>query len=149
MRSIITTSLVLVLLYLLSACTKEVDDPTFPIEPSLRLEAQDREAVSAFQDTLRLTLSYTDGDGDLGGIGEGSALYVQDRRLDEPDVFALERLTPDGEALSITGSLDVVLGPYFVLGNAPTELLTLELWLTDRAGHESPHIQTSPITITE
>ena len=132
---------------LAASCTKEVDDPTFPPEPTLVLEAQSDIELAAFADTLRLTLGYTDGDGDLGDVASGSGLYVLDRRLREPDVYALQRLTPDGEPLSIAGTFRLALGPYFVLGNAPAETFELELWLVDRAGNESPRIITSPITV--
>ena len=134
---------------ILAACTRDVDDLSYPVEPTLQLVRQSDTVLRAFTDTLRLTLAYTDGDGDLGGLEPGVGLYVLDQRLTTPDRFALERLTPAGEELSIAGTFNVALGPYFVLGNAASEEFQLELWLTDRAGNESAHLTTSPLTVTE
>ena len=129
------------------ACTVESDDPAFAIVPAITLDAQSATEVTAFADTLRLTLSYQDGDGDLGGLDGDSRLYVHDSRLPAPDAFDLRSFTPNGEALSIEGTLDVVLGPYFLLGNAGEEVIDLELWITDRAGHESNRVFADEIRV--
>jgi len=92
-------------------------------------------------------LRYEDGDGNLGGLEGMSRLYVLDQRLTEPDVFTLERLTPNGEALTIAGEMNVALGPYFKLGNATEEVFNVELWITDRAGNESNRLITEDLTI--
>jgi len=134
---------------LLLGCTNDVDTAVYPIVPTLNLGSQSATSVVSYQDTLQLSINYTDGDGDLGGFDEGSALHVKDSRLETSDSYSLERFTPAGETLSIRGSLSVLLGPYFRLGNASIEVVTLELWLTDRNGHESNRIQTAPITITD
>ncbi len=138
---------VLTLWLLLLGCTKESDDARFSTTPRIALTQQSSTALVGFADTLTLTLSYEDGDGDLGGFDGSSMLFVLDQRLDEPDAFALQQLTPNGEALSIEGTLLVKLGPYFVLGNAPAEAFVVECWLTDRAGNESNHIETEAITV--
>lgn len=130
---------------LLGACTKESSEPAFPVAPALELTSQTPTPLAAYADTLRLVLAYTDGDGDLGG---GGGLLVQDRRLDAPDVFAIEDLVPEGSGeLALRGELTATLGPYFVLGNAASETFALELWLVDAAGRESNRVLTAPITV--
>ncbi len=132
---------------LLTSCSKDVDDLSFDIEPKIVLASQSSTALLSFTDTLILQLDYQDGDGDLGGIEGDSKLFVQDRRLTKPDAFRLEDLRPREQDSSIKGRLQIVLGPYFVLGNAPSEDLELELWITDRAGHESNHVVSQSITL--
>ncbi len=128
-------------------CTEDVESTRFPAEPTLLIDVISSTMLSEFTDTLFVNLVYTDGDGDLGGFDNQSKLFVLDQRLSEPDEFALEELTPNGEALAITGDINVALGPYFKLGNAPEEVFAIELWLTDRAGNESNHVTTEDLTI--
>lgn len=135
-------------LLFVTSCTKEIDDPVFPLEPVLTLQGVSSAQLISFQDTLVTTLTYTDGDGDLGGFDGNSRLFVLDQRLSAPDEFALQALTPNGEALSIEGNLVVSTGPYFVLGNAQQETFSLEFWITDRAGNESNHVISEPITVS-
>ncbi|MFK8057879.1 MAG: hypothetical protein AB8F78_17260 [Saprospiraceae bacterium] len=129
------------------SCVKDVNSVRYAIEPAINLVSLSGTELTEFTDTLFVRFRYEDGDGDLGGLEGLSRLYVLDQRLSEPDIFALEMLTPDGEALSIAGDLNVALGPYFKLGNSPEEVFNVELWIIDRAGNESNHITTEELTI--
>lgn len=146
MRGGLGCGVLLVLLALVS-CTKEVDELSFPAVPAIRLVAQSDTTLDSFADTLRLTLAYEDGDGDLGGIDSESWVYVQDARLTRPDRFAFGKLSDTDGRRSIQGTLVLALGPYFTLGNAPEETLELEVWVTDRAGNRSNTISPAAITL--
>jgi len=145
-RHIILGVLAIILLSLFG-CVRDVESALFAKEPAISLVELSSTELIAFSDTLFIRFRYEDGDGDLGGQDGLSSLYVLDQRLSEPDVFALEMLTPNGEALGITGEINVSLGPYFKLGNAPEEVFAVELWIIDRAGNESNHILTDDLTV--
>jgi hypothetical protein len=128
-------------------CTENVESTRFPNEPAIRLIELSDTTLTEFTDTLFVRFRYEDGDGDLGGFDSQSKLFVLDQRLSEPDEFALEELTPNGEALTITGEVNLALGPFFKLGNAPQEIFSVEFWILDRAGNESNHITIEELTI--
>ncbi len=135
--------------FALSNCTKEIDEPIFKLEPSIRIVSQSSTDLLGFADTLRLILAYEDGDGDLGGLDTDSRVYVQDSRLESPDLIPLGRLNDEDQKRSIQGQIEVALGPYFTLGNASSENFELEIWLTDRAGHESNHVVTQTLSVRQ
>jgi len=130
-----------------ASCTKDVESLLYPKEPAINLVELSNTDLAEFSDTLFVRFRYEDGDGDLGGLGGPSKLYVLDQRLSEPDEFSLEELTPDGQELAIAGEIIVALGPYFKLGNSPEEMFVIELWIVDRAGNESNHITTETLTV--
>ena len=135
------------LLLLATSCVKDVESTLYAKEPAINLVSLSSTELAEFSDTLFVRMRYEDGDGDLGGFDSPSKLYVLDLRLSEPDQFALEELTPNGQALAIAGEMNVALGPYFKLGNAPEEVFAVELWMIDRAGNESNHITTEDLTV--
>ena len=98
----------LALLVLLTvSCTEDVESTLYPTTPAINLVDLSSTDLAEFSDTLFVRFRYEDGDGDLGGLEGSSRLYVLDQRLSEPDIFTLETLTPNGEALSIAGEMNV------------------------------------------
>jgi hypothetical protein len=138
------------LMCLFSSCTKTNTDPFFDVVP--RIELLDVSATSfvEFSEQITLTLRYEDGDGDLGNPdSEVNSIFVQDSRLSMPDEFYLQPLAPeDALPLNITGTLNVLLAPTFLLGNGSSETLVYSVYLVDRAGNKSNVVQTPAITVT-
>lgn len=131
-----------------SACTKVDNTPSFPIEPAIKLVDINHLEVVEFQDTLEITITYEDGDGDLGNVDPDiPGLVVKDARLTEPDSFHLQPLSPPGAQVSIQGELLIRLPQLFLLGNGMTETTRFRIKLLDRAGHESNEIETPSIQI--
>ena len=129
---------------LLTACETTSDEPAFSTVPALTLEAVSATELTAFTDSLVLTIGYQDGDGDLGSSDPDERLItVRDSRLSEADTYYLPPLAPEGTAVSIRGEIDFVLPPFFVLGNADRETVDLTLTFTDRAGQVSNALQTT------
>lgn len=128
-------------------------DPVFPDEPQIRFVRITPDVATAnTADEIQLTIHYEDGDGDLGYVGDPVAsLFVIDTRAafvgntGRLKDFSFESLTPDTKNPSIQGDITITMitPPY----DSAEEPLVFEVYLVDRAGHESNRITTTPITI--
>lgn len=149
MKSIRHSYLLLALLALAGCET----DPVFPDEPQIRFVSITPAVATAFTaDEIQVTIHYEDGDGDLGYTGDPvNNLFLTDLRAafvgnsGRVSAFSFESLTPDTKNPSIQGDITITLTtpPY----DSAEEPLTLEIYLVDRAGHESNRITTTGITI--
>ena len=135
-------------LILLAACETVSDEPVFDLSPKIELVAVSSDTIVQFQDSLSIIIRYEDGDGDLGNDNsEINSLFVKDARLEKEDEYYLAPIAPTGSEVSITGTINLILGKTFILGNAPQEQTTFTIHLVDQAGNQSNTIQTNPITI--
>ena len=132
---------------LLSSCTK--DEPLLDIVPKITLKEVTPTTVVQFTDSINFVIEYEDGDGDIGFWNPDSlALSVLDQRLVSPDYFYVRPLTPDSNALAITGTIRIAIRNTFLLGNGDSETTRYELKLKDRAGHWSNAVTTPEVVIT-
>lgn len=132
---------------LLSSCTK--DEPLLDIVPKITLKEVTPTTVVQFTDSINFVIEYEDGDGDIGFWNPDSlALSVLDQRLASPDYFYVRPLTPDSNALAITGTIRIAIRNTFLLGNGDSETTRYELKLKDRAGHWSNTVTTPEVVIT-
>lgn len=121
-----------------------------PEAPVLTLIDVSPTTVTAHQDSVRIRLQYSDAQGDIGFVDpDVPSLSVRDQRLQEADWVHIPPVTPDLMALSVSGELDLVLSPLFLLGNGSQENTTLTLQLFDREGHASEALITPVITILD
>lgn len=153
-----------VALVLVSACRERKE---FPVEPRI-------EFISAevFNDSLSLTISFTDGDGDVGLDNADSAppfdsgsqwhnnLFVEYYQqvngewtsppLLLPLHYRIPRLTPEGRNKALEGELSVGLAwPVFPMPpGSPTDTVKFSLQLVDRALHLSNVVYTEPMLVT-
>jgi len=105
--------------------------------------------VKEFSDSIIITLSYKDGDGDLGNKDpDKRQLSVRDARLVKADFYHIAPLAPIGQNIPIDGTLRVKIKNTFLLGAGGDENTFYELRITDRAGNTSNFIKTDPITIS-
>lgn len=104
----------------------------------------------AYQDTIRIVISYKDGDGDLGQNATTTKnLFVTDSRDTVISQFTIPQLAPNGYTGAIQGNLDILLPPqYFINNSDTTETATYSIYVTDRAGHHSNTITSAPLVIT-
>ncbi len=143
------------LLLALLAFTGCETDPVFPDQPKISFVSITPEVATAFTaDEIQVTIHYEDGDGDLGYVGDPvNNLFLTDMRaafVGNPgrvSGFSFESLTPDTKNPSIQGDITVTLTtpPYDVA----EEPLKFEIYLVDRAGHESNRITTTGISIQQ
>ena len=118
--------------------------------PFIAIESVEPTTLTQFQDSIIVILTYDDGDGDLGYFDpDSAALAVTDSRFSEPDLYFVQALAPDGEALHIRGTLRIGLTPPFILGNGSSETISYTMQIKDRAGNWSNTVITPDITINQ
>lgn len=132
---------------LLTSCKEEV---IAPVAPVLTLVGIGPTTVMAHTDSVVISVAFSDAQGDIGEVDpDDPSLSVRDQRLTTADWVHIPPVTPDMMELSVSGALDVVLPPLFLLGNGDQESTTFTLQLFDRAGNKSEPLVTPVITILD
>jgi hypothetical protein len=135
-------------LLLTQSCTKEIQFSEGNPIPSIGLEKTTPTEITQFKDSLKVTISYEDGDGDLGfENADINSLEVKDSRLSKPDFYYVPPQAPVDSKISIKGTLNIQIKNMFLLGAGSTETTTLEIRIKDRAGNWSNKVTTPVITI--
>lgn len=141
------------LLFLLGGCRRE--PLVFAVEPYIEVLQISPQNVPEFGE-LRITLRYKDGDGDLGGQPDGRAdLFLIDLRdsalfpegYDGILRYNMPRFL-EGPPQSIQGTIEITLPGIARLNpNSPQEAVAFEVYILDRAGHESNRARTDTVYI--
>ena len=140
------TTIILSMLILIS-CKKD-DKETFPPEPIIGLIKIEPQVIKEFDNSVAVTISYSDNNGDLGFENpDVLSLQVKDSRLDSADGYHIPPLSPIGHNIIIEGQLTINLNSMFILGNGNEEVAALSIKLKDRSGNWSNEITTPNITI--
>ncbi|MBN8702045.1 MAG: hypothetical protein J0M08_03210 [Bacteroidetes bacterium] len=135
-----------VLFLCIISCKKK--DKELALEPTIELESVEPTSVMEFRDSVIVTLSYKDNNGDLGDeSADEKSVHVKDSRLLNADGYHLKPITPNNEELQTQGKIRIKLKNMFRLGNATQENATLSIKIKDRAGNWSNEIVTSSIAI--
>ncbi|MCS7085127.1 MAG: hypothetical protein RMM53_05070 [Bacteroidia bacterium] len=131
----------------LIACGEE-KKVEFDPHPKLELTSVAPSSLKALLDTLRVTVRYSDGDGDLGHAHPDShAVFATDSRNGVVHRFRLPPLAPDDQGpIPITGNLVVVIGGIPNLSGR-SENVGFEIFLKDRAGNRSNVVSTPPVEV--
>jgi hypothetical protein len=131
-----------------SGCKK--DEPISNV-PSLKFISITPNPAIKYHDEIKITIEYTDGDGDLGeNTPDVKNLFCVDSRNNVIYEFRIPQLAPDNANIIINGQLTFDLAPQgFVDDNNATESATYSVYLKDRAGNQSNTVQTSPLTINK
>ncbi len=138
---------VALLFLFLNSCSD--DAPLLDPTPKITLKEIAPTTIVQFTDSISMVIEYEDGDGDVGYWSPDSLpLTVHDLRLANPDYFYVRPLTPDSNALAITGTIHIAIRNTFLLGNGDSETTRYEIKLKDRAGHWSNVVTTPEVTIT-
>jgi hypothetical protein len=140
---------ILIALLALSCSKEEESEETLASEPSIGFIDITPTEVDNFKNSVTLTISYSDNNGDVGFEDPDQyALWVKDSRLDSADWYHVPPLAPLGSNIIIRGELKIVLNSLFIIGNGNTEQLRLDVKLRDRANNWSNIINTPNITIS-
>lgn len=157
MKSLIY-SLSALTLILVFACS---NPPDYPLEPTIDFisfsKTSMQQGTNPNIDSVLLTLSFTDGDGDIGSE-DSIGIFLVDTRDDfQQPGFRIPFVGQQGVGKGISGELYIALPTsccYYEDGRTPceksagvTDELVYELWIEDRAGNESNHIDLSPILL--
>lgn len=142
-------------------CTNPPDYPDEPVISYLSMSPNTFvQGVSQDAPQLRIIVSFTDGDGDIGDENNQANFFLKDSR----DGFEFTRSVPfvpeqgvgNGISGEITLKVNTDLGHFccfYPTGQEPctpseqfpTDTLTYTMWMTDRAGNKSNEIETEPI----
>ena len=137
----------IVLIGLLWSCEKE---ETLDEVPKLELISITPQSVVQFEDSVVISLSYEDGDGDLGGFPADSVnLFVVDNRNNIPFEFRIQEMVPGGKEVPIKGTLNVVLPNLYLTGESSQESVTFSIHAFDRAGNKSNVVSTPAVLVQE
>lgn len=145
---------------LLAGCLKTEE---FPVEPRITFKS-----YAQFPDSASLTISFTDGDGDIG-LDQGDTLapfdpgstYYHNLFLDYyrrvngewvlqeftlPLYYRVPRITPTGQNKALEGDIAVALVPV-VLPQQPGDTVRFSVKLADRALHMSNTVYSDDIVV--
>ncbi|MFT4664385.1 MAG: hypothetical protein ACI8YQ_001011 [Polaribacter sp.] len=151
------------LLLVLSACR---DPPDYPNEPVIEYIGSNKTAMTqgpSIGDFVFLTISFTDGDGDLGSsdFGDSTRVYYADTRLADPIVQSVSiPMVPElGSGNGISGEIrfkvpnsccfyppgfPIDCGP---LEGFPTDTIVYDIFILDRKENKSNVVQSEPIIL--
>lgn len=116
--------------------------------PEISFESVSPNVVTEYQDSLYFTISYRDGDGDLGQNNtDNNNLFIQDSRNQVVYGFRIQQLAPDNADIAIQGNLNVTLGNTAIVNGGASESVSYTIWVVDRAGNESNRVTTSSVTV--
>lgn len=152
---------ILIFVISISAC---VSSPDYPITPVIEFNGFSKSEMnqgSLNNDSIFLSISFTDGDGDIGHEGEDATrnLFVKDKRTGEfYDRFKVPKIPDEGVGNGVSGTIQILMyttcctfpdniPPCESPALYPTNELVFEVYMLDRAGNESNTITTPPITL--
>lgn len=134
-----------VIVFTISACQKLNDVSEVP---EIEFISVTPNVVTEYADSLVFTISYRDGDGDLGENNtDDNNMYVQDSRNQVTYGFRIQQLAPDGANIAIQGNINVTLGSTAIVNGGNSESVNYTIWVVDRAGNESNKVQSSTVTV--
>lgn len=143
-------STILFLLILFFACKKK-DNLIISDLPSIELVSVNKTEIKEFTDSLVFTVSYRDGNGDLGTESpDSTVIEIIDNRDPANLVFGyhLSPRSPNGTNLIVQGQLQLVLKNIIILNSAnTTESTTFSIRIKDRALNWSNKVETGQISI--
>ena len=130
-----------------------VQPPEYPLEPIIVFESISSTSLNEIgEDTVYLSLTFTDGDGNLGsGNAEDpdadtvKNVIVEDTRQPGfPILYHIDEVVPRSNVQAISGRIDLRFDPGFFIcfGSEEADTLRMTVRVIDRAGNESNTIQT-------
>jgi hypothetical protein len=147
---------------LVAAFATCIRPPDYPIEPQITFKSLSKTTMrqgSLNQDSLFLTLGFTDGDGDLGTVGQSKDslnVFLIDKRYNrDAEAFRMPFVPEAGARNGISGDIRILLfttcckvlpacEPSTI---KPIDTLRYDIYITDRAGHKSNLVETAPILL--
>ena len=130
------------------SCRETADEPPFSVVPEISLKGLSGNSIIEFEDVLKLSIHYRDGDGDLGFEEPDTyAVFIRDARLLKYDGFYLGPVAPPGAVIPVQGVLNVEFPNLFVFGTRNEETTRFHIYMIDRNGHKSNEVVTPQVTV--
>ena len=118
--------------------------------PVIDFESISPSTAQEYTDDIIITISYTDGDGDLGENNPDiKNLFVEDNRNGIEYQFRIPELTPSGNSITIEGHFNITINGTGITDESSSQKVDYSIYVKDRAGNKSNIITTSEITIQE
>jgi len=164
----LSSYLAVIIIFLLAAVTACVQPPDYPLEPVIENAVLNKNTITQSNpangpDTLYVTFSYTDGDGNLGDVDdEIFDVILTDSRDNFELPFRIPTIPDQGVGNGISGEITVGIPNLFMCciyedkngqdpctlsDEFPTDTLSFGIHIMDRDGNESNRIQTEPIIL--
>ena len=150
LKTVFKLSGIVILLFvvMLTACKKEADE--VDVVPEITFVSVTPTTAKEFQDSLTFTISYKDGNGDLGeNSPDTKNLFLTDNRIGITYSYRIQQLAPDNADIAIQGQLHVVLKNIAITDSSNQQQATFNINVTDRAGNKSNTVTSSVVTITK
>jgi hypothetical protein len=155
---------IFILIFCLICIYSCADKPNFTDAPQIEFDSFSKNIMnqgSLNNDTTFLFLNFSDGDGDIGfGLGNSNTnVFITDNRTGEKYApFRIPTIPVEGANNGVNGKIRLMLfttccifpdeiPPCEVVEDYPTNELTLDIYIVDRAGNQSNTITTQPITL--
>jgi hypothetical protein len=148
MRRLLTAIIAVAMLAGMAGCKKE---ETISDKPEIKFVSMSPGTARKYVDEVKVTISYTDGNGDLGeNTPDVKNLFCTDSRNNVTYQFRINQLAPDEANIIIQGEISFNLPPQgFADDNNTSETATYSIYVKDRAGNISNTIQTPALTINK
>lgn len=148
MRRLLTAIIAVAMVAGMAGCKKE---ETISDKPEIKFVSMSPGTARKYVDEVKVTISYTDGNGDLGeNTPDVKNLFCTDSRNNVTYQFRINQLAPDDANIIIQGEISFNLPPQgFADDNNTSETATYSIYLKDRAGNISNTIQTPALTINK
>lgn len=118
--------------------------------PEIEFVSVTPQTVKEFTDSLVFTISYRDGDGDLGeNHPDAENFFLSDSRNNVIYKFRIPQLAPDDANIIIEGKLHITLANTAITNGSNSQTFTYGIYVKDRAGNQSNTVTTSPVTVTK
>lgn len=132
----------------LSSCKKD-EKIEISATPAIEFISITPSTAVEYQDKITITISYKDGDGDLGeNTPDVKNLFLTDTRNNVTYQYRVSQLAPSGQATAIKGTLTIELKNTAITNGASSQSLSFSVFLKDRTGNISNTVSTSAITVT-
>lgn len=146
---------------LITSCVKSPDFSDIPEIEFIGLSSSSLVQSSLNSDSLFLQFSFTDGDGDIGfeaEVFDQNIFIIDNRTGDSYDAFKAPVIPEQGSSKGIEGTVTLRLFTTCCLfpdgtppcespRDFPTDTLTLDISIKDRAGNFSNQVTTTPIVL--
>ena len=132
---------------LLFSCEKE---QVISNTPEIEFQSSSPTTVQEYSDNIIITISYSDGNGDLGENNPDiHNLFVEDNRNGIVYQFRIPHLAPDNNSIAIEGDFNITINGSGITDESSSQQVNYTIYVTDRAGNKSNSISTSSITIQQ
>ena len=139
--------LYILILIVLFSCKKEEEVSEIPIIDFVSISPT---TAQEYTDDIIITISYTDGDGDLGENNPDIYnMFVEDNRNNIVYHFRIPELSPSGSTITIEGNFNITINGTGITDESSSQKVDYSIYVKDRAGNTSNKVTTSSITIQQ